>query len=259
MPMDRPREQLFPRAAFADQQDPDHRQCRAVGKLHGALQPRTLREDPAVTESSPLIGRQAVTVGSRRSGRPSRAAQSLPDLTPPDRLPHHQGDFPDVAAFLDDVVRRPELHGFDRHGLRPGAGDHHDRQVGMSQPHPAQRLEPARVRQTIIEQHAVEAAAVELLEGFTHRRCCRDVERAGGAQAPGDQLGGLGVILDDEHPNRHAGEPSRTPSRARAGHSRARASPGSRTRRQQAPPPRLPATGSASRRGRGSTAAYRPA
>ena len=205
--MDRAREQLLAGAALADQQYGDRRPCGARSQLEHGIQAAALGEDAVVAK--------ALADGRRGPAGPPARPRCIPgdrqalERAPAERLAHHEGHAAEIAAFLHDVVRGPELHGVDGHVLRSSAGDDDDGDRRVPGPDDPEAVEAGGVREAVVEEDAVDAAGGQMLERLPDRGHRDDLESSGRRERSSDQLRGLGVVLNEEDRRRHGGGLSR--------------------------------------------------
>src|SRR5439155_267164 len=201
--VDGAREELLAGAGLALEQHRDPRLRRALGQEERLLDGGALADDAVEAVALAQLAAEPAHLAARGAERASVPRGRPLQLAATERLAHHHRYGDEVLAVLDEVVARPELHRLDRHLLRTGAGDHHDRHVGPALPDLAQALESVGVGQAVVEEDAVDLVLGEMAETVAGRAHGRDLERvAPRAEPPREKPRRLGVIFDQQDARR---------------------------------------------------------
>ena len=117
-----------------------------------------------------------------------------------DRVPNRAGQKIGICLALDEVVLGAAVHGPGREQLVPQAGEDDDRDLGRAGVDGGKGLDPPAVGQRQVQQHDIDAAALDAL-----KRCPEPIDvldLVGVPQAVGERLpnqaGVPGVVLDQE-------------------------------------------------------------
>ena len=113
---------------------------------------------------------------------------------------------------LHDVVGGAGLHRLDRDLLRPVCRHDDDRQLGVLTVNRLQAGDAVLVLEPVVEEHGIHTFVREAATSGMARGDHLDGE-AGGTERAREQLGRVGVVLDDQHPERHDPTPQRASAR----------------------------------------------